>query len=393
MRRYAQVVAILAAMAGLLGTAQTALSQSKFVLQPDAMVVEPGQNLAIELQGNALGYVSAYQAQLALPAGVNCTLIDDGNVFGAYHMVTTTVATPRLSSMLMTAPYYASADPLKTLATFHLNVPADASLGTRTIGTIGSAYLNELGRKVGSVSHDSFVLTVAAPDLALTQYDLSFGQTVVGFNKQRDTIVTNAGLMGTMLNGLVTDAQLLLYNNEPAGSMANPFTLVDFGLGMGFDLAGQNSESRTFGVQFAPLLEGHYVGYFDIISDDGVGGPGPVGSATRVYFYGEAVPEPATIMLMASGLATFALRRASRRKTAWDAHLADYDAKAPTGLTGRGLSLKLPQSQLLAAGEVLVARGQSRRRFASRASKPPASSPSVAGSGTLTRVSVATSSS
>lgn len=309
MRCLAQVLMALAAGCCVFAGAAVASAGPTIQINTSAYVVEPGTTFTISVTGKDLGNVAAYQAQLAVPTGLVVNSITKGNLFQNGHMVVKDTSKPWLLAMSSADPYYESAG-TATLASFSLTVPSTTRPGHRSISTAGSLVLDELSRNVISVRQSSFMLDVTTPRLAMSEDFLAFPGVAPGDAQTQSLDVTNTAPLGTFLNTAVAAPVLSYFNNEPADGqgIACPWRFV--GSPSAFDLAGNATQSATLNVEFAPQQDGYYYGYFDIVSDDGVGGSTAEGTITRIYLEGvAAAPEPATLTLLALGTMVLSVRR------------------------------------------------------------------------------------
>ena len=303
---------------GYLGVLMVALGTSVGVqaspilsITPSATTVEWGTPISVELSGSGLGTLSGYQAQLKLCDGIcvgsdNC--IHPGDFFRQARTLTRQAPVPMLISLSQNASKCETHDSA-TLATFDLLTEPQCRLGYYNISTVGSILQDANGRNIGDVQHAQTTIEVVAPLMTLSSYVISFPTIEAGGLELGQTVVKNIGNQVTTLNGCVSDVGTLLQDNEPfAGNSVFSLECAT----STFDLIGAGWATRTLHVNFNPQKAGTYVGYMDIVSDDGIGGPLAEGSTMRVLLIGTASPAPEPTTLAVLGLGTIAVIRRRR---------------------------------------------------------------------------------
>jgi len=231
---------------------------------------------------------------------------------------------PYLYAWSTAAPWYESSA-TATLASFILEVSPTATVKNYTVSTVETTIDNPQWLPISSIVNDNKQIGVVVPEMSLTTVLIDFGDVPISSNLTLGTTATNIGDPVTVLDGSVGSIVPDTFNGAGGGFSPNPFSFVSgaepFGLGGGpgplpvSDPNGENGEydAQEILVNFAPTYEGAFVAYFDITSDDGLGGDSPVpGNMTRVILQGTGVPEPATLMLL--GAAAVATRMRRRRR-------------------------------------------------------------------------------
>jgi len=294
-----------------LGTSVGVHASPVLTLTPSATTVEWGTPISVELSGTGLGTLSGYQAQLQLCDGVcvaNDNSIHQGDFFRQARTLTRQAPVPMLIALSQNTSRCETHDSA-TLATFDLLTEPQCRLGYYSISTVGSILQGPQGLNIGDVQHAQTTIQVVAPLMTLSTYVINFPAIEAGGDELGQTVVKNIGNQVTTLNGCVSDVGTLLQDNKPF-SGDSVFSLEC--ATSTFDLIGAGWATRTLHVNFNPQKPGTYIGYMDITSDDGVGGPLAQGATMRILLVGTATPAPEPATLAVLGLGTIAVIRRRR---------------------------------------------------------------------------------